>query len=179
VIPVDTFENTILRSKRRAPTSGLAPTMRTLLALIVVGSMAAGVAVAQMMGTGSGVAGEPRATDGPTVTHFAPREGLQVRAEPERRPPATTAAPGVMNRDTRPEQRRYTVQRGDTLWAIASRHYDDVLVGMRRIKNANRLRRSKVLAGEVLLLPKPLATRGDERPSRGSRRPALGRAVCV
>ena len=74
--------------------------MRTLLALIVAGSMAAGVAVAQMMGMGSGVAGEPRATDGPTVTHLAPREGLPVRAE-QRRPPVTTAAPGVMNRDTR------------------------------------------------------------------------------
>jgi nucleoid-associated protein YgaU len=48
---------------------------------------------------------------------------------------------------------RYVVKRGDTLWAIAARHYDDVAEGMRRIRVRNGLKREHVLAGEVLVLP--------------------------
>jgi LysM repeat protein len=69
-----------------------------------------------------------------TVTVFADRE--QARATSERAAPL-----------------RYVVKRGDTLWAIAARHYDDVSDGMGRIKARNGLRRDKVLAGEVLILP--------------------------
>jgi nucleoid-associated protein YgaU len=49
---------------------------------------------------------------------------------------------------------RYLVVRGDTLWAIAEAHYQDVLAGMRAIKQRNRLRRNKVFADETLVLPR-------------------------
>ncbi len=48
---------------------------------------------------------------------------------------------------------RYVVKRGDTLWGIAARNYENAAEGMRRIKRRNGLDREKVLAGEVLVLP--------------------------
>ncbi len=50
---------------------------------------------------------------------------------------------------------RYLVKPGDTLWEIAAANYEDAADGMRRIKQRNGLRREKVLAGEVLVLPTP------------------------
>jgi nucleoid-associated protein YgaU len=55
----------------------------------------------------------------------------------------------------------YVVRVGDTLWSIAARNYDDVVAGMRTIKRRNGLKREKVLAGEVLVLP------AVERPASG------------
>ena len=52
----------------------------------------------------------------------------------------------------------YLVKRGDTLWSIAMRRYDNVAEGMSRIKRRNRLERDHVLSGEVLILP-PVARR--------------------
>lgn len=45
--------------------------------------------------------------------------------------------------------RTYRVRRGDSLWSIARRHGTSV----ERIKSANRIRSSRVLAGQVLVIP--------------------------
>ena len=68
------------------------------------------------------------------------------------RPPRTR--PGVSSRrDTRVAARngatRYRVRRGDSLWAIARRHGTSV----ERIKDVNDMRSSRVIAGQVLLIP--------------------------
>ena len=63
----------------------------------------------------------------------------------------------------KPVDVRYLVKRGDTLWEIAARHYEDPVSGMRRIKKRNGFTRNKVLAGEVLVLP------ATERASSSSR----------
>ncbi len=48
---------------------------------------------------------------------------------------------------------RYLVKPGDTLWDIAAANYDDVGAGMHAIQRRNGLKRQKVLAGEILLIP--------------------------
>jgi LysM repeat protein len=48
---------------------------------------------------------------------------------------------------------RYLVKPGDTLWDIAASNYDDVGKGMQAIRRRNGLKRQKVLAGEVLVIP--------------------------
>jgi nucleoid-associated protein YgaU len=48
---------------------------------------------------------------------------------------------------------RYHVRTGDTLWGLATRHYEDASAAMARIKRRNRLGRDMLLAGEVLILP--------------------------
>jgi hypothetical protein len=58
-------------------------------------------------------------------------------------PPARTAS----------DDERYLVRRGETLWGIANRHYENASAGMERIKTRNGLERDMLLAGEVLILP--------------------------
>ena len=65
-------------------------------------------------------------------------------------PSATVRSP---SHPAKPRDVRYVVGYGETLWGISARHYDDVVAGMRTIKRRNGLRRNKVLAGEVLVLP--------------------------
>ena len=48
---------------------------------------------------------------------------------------------------------RYVVRAGDTLWGIATGHYEDAAAAMARIKRRNRLQRDTLLAGEVIVLP--------------------------
>jgi LysM repeat protein len=60
-----------------------------------------------------------------------------------------------------PSELRYLVKPGDTLWDIAVANYDDVGGGMRAIRLRNGLKRQKVLAGEVLVIP--LEGGGDPR----------------
>ena len=63
--------------------------------------------------------------------------------------------------DGQPSELRYLVKPGDTLWDIAAANYDDVGGGMRAIRLRNGLKRQKVLAGEVLVIP--LEGGGDPR----------------
>jgi nucleoid-associated protein YgaU len=67
---------------------------------------------------------------------------------------ATSARPAV-EPGTREalDDERYLVRAGDTLWDIATRHYQDPSAAMERIKRRNGLRREMLLAGEVLVLP--------------------------
>ena len=85
---------------------------------------------------------EPRASHVDTVAGPAKRRLIAARDDTPRLP------------------RRYVVQPGDSLWAIATQNYDDVSRAMRWIRMRNGLRRMKVLAGEVLVLPAPRAERG-------------------
>jgi nucleoid-associated protein YgaU len=49
---------------------------------------------------------------------------------------------------------RYRVRAGDTLWAIALEHYaGDPREGVWRLEQANELRGSTILPGQVLVLP--------------------------
>ena len=95
----------------------------------------------------------------------APVERVAARPEPRASHVDTVAGPAkrdsVVTRDTVERlPRRYVVEPGDSLWAIAAQHYDDVPEAMSRIKKRNGLRRTKVLAGEVLVLPAPRSRRG-------------------
>lgn len=72
-----------------------------------------------------------------------------MEREPQRFEPRPTP--------TAPKETRYTVEPGDTLWAIAAERYRDVDGTMARIKKRNGFRRNTVYAGEVLLLPAPAA----------------------
>jgi LysM repeat protein len=63
--------------------------------------------------------------------------------------PAKGAAPSA----GQASELRYVVKPGDTLWDIALSNYDDVGEGMQAIRRRNRLKRQKVLAGEVLVIP--------------------------
>ena len=63
--------------------------------------------------------------------------------------------------DGQPPELRYLVKPGDTLWDIAAANYDDIGGGMRTIRLRNGLKRQKVLAGEVLVIP--LEGGGDPR----------------
>ncbi len=106
---------------------------KVVAALVAVATLgfASGAVVA-------GETGEPK-----TVTVVVPAKPKVVREE------RTT-------RDRPREKRgevRYQVKRGDTLWGIAARTYENAAEGMQRIKRRNRLDREKVLAGEVLVLP--------------------------
>ena len=78
-------------------------------------------------------------------------EGTRLVADAR---PKETRTPAIAKseREKRPEL-RYVVKRGDTLWAIAARHYRDAERAMRTIKRRNGLERETVFAGEVLVLP--------------------------
>ena len=106
---------------------------KVVAALVAVGTLgfASGAVVA-------GETGEPK-----TVT-------LVVRAKPK---VVTEHTTGDRPREKRGEV-RYRVKRGDTLWGIAARNYENAAEGMQRIKRRNRLEREKVLAGETLVLPR-------------------------
>ena len=118
-----------------------------LLVAVAMVAFASGALVAREMG-------EPR------------RVTVLARAEPEAGNERTTRVDSgetrgdgmarVMARVEPGEKRgavRYLVRRGDTLWDIAARHYDDAAEAMERIKRRNRLDRENVLAGETLVLP--------------------------
>ncbi|HEX2112706.1 MAG TPA: LysM peptidoglycan-binding domain-containing protein [Gaiellaceae bacterium] len=80
----------------------------------------------------------------------------------------TTAAGAAAERRTcQALADRYHVRTGDTLWGLATRHYEDASAAMARIKRRNRLRRDMLLAGEVLILPavgrRGEGSRTDER----------------
>ena len=51
-------------------------------------------------------------------------------------------------------ERRYVVQRYDTLWSIASAAYSDPREGVWEIKQRNGLRGATIVPGQVLLLPR-------------------------
>ena len=68
-------------------------------------------------------------------------------------PKSGTELLAATTRRRKPVEVRYLVKPGDTLWDIAAAHYQNAADGMRRIKNRNGLRREKVLAGEILVLP--------------------------
>lgn len=55
--------------------------------------------------------------------------------------------------ETQPSEIRYLVKPGDTLWDIAASKYHDVGEGMQAIRRRNNLKRQKILAGEVLVIP--------------------------
>jgi len=50
-------------------------------------------------------------------------------------------------------ERRYVVQRYDTLWSIASAGYSDPREGVWEIKRRNGLEGATIVPGQVLLLP--------------------------
>ena len=50
-------------------------------------------------------------------------------------------------------ERRYVVQRYDTLWSIASNGYSDPRQGIWEIKERNGLRGATIVPGQVLVLP--------------------------
>ena len=50
-------------------------------------------------------------------------------------------------------ERRYVVQRYDTLWSIASAGYSDPREGVWEIQERNGLKRTTLVPGQVLVLP--------------------------
>ena len=50
-------------------------------------------------------------------------------------------------------ERRYVVQRYDTLWSIASAGYSDPREGIWEIKQRNGLAGATIVAGQILVLP--------------------------
>ncbi len=50
-------------------------------------------------------------------------------------------------------ERRYVVQRYDTLWSIAARGYSDPREGIWEITERNGLRGATIVPGQVLILP--------------------------
>lgn len=50
-------------------------------------------------------------------------------------------------------ERRYVVQRYDTLWSIASAGYADPREGVWEIRQRNGLRVSSIVPGQVLIVP--------------------------
>ena len=50
-------------------------------------------------------------------------------------------------------ERRYVVQRYDTLWSIASAGYSDPREGVWEIRQRNGLEEATIVPGQVLLLP--------------------------
>jgi nucleoid-associated protein YgaU len=55
--------------------------------------------------------------------------------------------------DASEPERRYVVQRYDTLWSIASRGYADPREGIWEIKRRNGLAGATIVPGQVLVLP--------------------------
>jgi len=55
--------------------------------------------------------------------------------------------------EAQPSEIRYLVKPGDTLWEIAASNFHDIGEGMQAIRRRNDLKRQKVLAGEVLVIP--------------------------
>lgn len=82
------------------------------------------------------VGGTPRPKTGPV--NSAPDR----KAEPKSRA-ATSATASASSR------RSYQVRRGDTLWSIARRHR----VSVDRLKEANGIRSSRIVAGQRLVIP--------------------------
>jgi LysM repeat protein len=70
---------------------------------------------------------------------------------------------------------RYRVRAGETLWGIATRHYEDASAAMARIKRRNALQRDTLLAGEVIVLP--VAGRRGGGPLAGESCPAADGAT--
>ena len=107
-----------------------------------------------------GVAVVATLTDGPLV-EIGRRAATPERAAPALGRAATggSTAPTGACAATEPRTRgaltveRYRVRAGDTLWGIATRHYEDASAAMARIKRRNALQRDTLLAGEVIVLP--------------------------
>ena len=59
------------------------------------------------------------------------------------------SAPARASQSKSSTPRKYRVRRGDSLWSIARRHGTSV----DRIKSANRIRSSRVVAGQVIVIP--------------------------
>jgi hypothetical protein len=64
--------------------------------------------------------------------------------------PATKPAAAAKPKTPSPATTRYRVRKGDSLWTIARRHG----VSVDALKRANSMRSDRVVAGQVLVIPK-------------------------
>lgn len=128
--------------------------MRAGVVKTSITALASGIAVGlAVVATVAGVPlGRGESSDAPVRTAESASTGKsQTTARSARRSAAGLLTSPTPRRIVTEE--RYIVRAGDTLWDIAARHYEDTSAAMFRIKKRNGLRRDKVLAGEVLVLP--------------------------
>jgi nucleoid-associated protein YgaU len=128
--------------KRKLIKALAVPLASGLVAIAVVATLTDGP-LAQVGTPGDapgGAAPEPgQATTGGSAAATSRTTGARLAVEPRTREAF--------------EDERYLVRAGDTLWGIATRHYEDASAAMEMIKRRNGLQRDTLLAGEVLVLP--------------------------